>query len=537
MELGSQATLRFQKEMNMRTSVPGLLAGVAVFAIVFATGIGGQARTPRSGQGQAESRGTALQTRLADTFFPTPLSAVDQAYGAIDGRHLHESVVEQAAISRRYRDAGHPQFWGRVIGTSSDAESAHWLLEKFKRIGLTDTHIQPIDLVPQWMPQSWEVTATSGDKTLHLDGSAQPAYGTPGTTPDGLEVEAAYVGLGTEADFAGRDVRGKAAIVVSMPKPGPGAATTGALQRAQQQGAVAIFDVLSLPGNLRYQTYPVNTSVPTFALGMEDGQAVRSLIAQAPVERPAHLKIRLDVRRVPNLKTGLVWGTLPGATDETIYVIAHRDGWFDASSDNASGVSAMLGLAEYFAKIPLDKRRRTMVFLGMDGHHNSGQGAGAGREWLVAHRDEFFTKTALMINCEHPSNLQSYLIGSVIEHGNTSTAQQWYAGGPSRPQLREIAAAAFREFGLSTWVQPSPQPPGGDLGRFYWFVPGVASSDNSFLHFHTNADSPETVPWSGLQAATRSYAKIIDEVNKLDLKDLQRPAIADPRPPTASMDR
>jgi hypothetical protein len=31
------------------------------------------------------------------------------------------------------------------------------------------------------------------------------------------------------------------------------------------------------------------------------------------------------------------------------------------------------------------------------------------------------------------------------------------------------------------------------------------------------------VPWTGLEATTRAYAKIIDEVNKLALSDLQRP--------------
>jgi len=36
------------------------------------------------------------------------------------------------------------------------------------------------------------------------------------------------------------------------------------------------------------------------------------------------VKVSLDVKMVPNLKTALVWGTLPGATDETIYVIAHK---------------------------------------------------------------------------------------------------------------------------------------------------------------------------------------------------------------------
>jgi hypothetical protein len=48
-------------------------------------------------------------------------------YDDIDGKHLWQYVKEQADISRRYRDAGHPQYWGRIAGTSGDVESEQWL--------------------------------------------------------------------------------------------------------------------------------------------------------------------------------------------------------------------------------------------------------------------------------------------------------------------------------------------------------------------------------------------------------------------------
>ena len=54
------------------------------------------------------------------------------------------------------------------------------------------------------------------------------------------------------------------------------------------------------------------------------------------------------------------------------------------------------------------------------------------------------------------------------------------------------------------------------------FTPGVATSE-FFHYFHTDRETPETVPWTGLQATTRAYAKIIDEVNKLPLSTFQRP--------------
>src|SRR6185295_11707664 len=122
-------------------------------------------------------------------------------------------------------------------------------------------------------------------------------------------------------------------------------------------------------------------------------------------------KIQLDVKMVPDLKTGTVWGTLPGATDETIYVLGHRDGWFESATDNGSGVATTVGLAEYYAKIPQAQRKRTLVFIGTSGHHNSGNYSG---NYLFEERDKLFAKTALFINAEHTATTQPYLFGPQI---------------------------------------------------------------------------------------------------------------------------
>ncbi len=81
---------------------------------------------------------------------------------------------------------------------------------------------------------------------------------------------------------------------------------------------------------------------------------------------------------------------------------------------------------------------------------------------------------------------------------------------------------AFRDFRVSFYLDPSPLPPAGDLGAFFRGVPGLATSE--FYHyFHTDSETPDTVPWTGLEASARAYAKVIDEVNKVPLDDLQRP--------------
>src|SRR5262245_45313012 len=462
--------------------------------------------------------------KLDDTLLEWPLPPGEQAYGRIDGRHLHQYVGQQAAIARRYRDQGHPKFWGRIIGTSADAESSEWLASASSSFGMSDVHIQRLDLSPQWFPQRWEVTVTGGGETITLD-SAQPDYRATALPPGGIDVEAVYGGLGTEADLKGKDVKGRAVFTYTM----LGMRNEDAVKRADEKGAVAIFEVDTLPGNMRYQAYPSNTRAPAFTVGSDDGFAGRDLIASLPPGQSAHVKATLDVEMVPNLKTALVWGTLPGSTDETIYIVAHRDGWFEASGDNAGGVAAMVGLAEYYSKIPQAQRRRTIVFIGLDGHHNTGPGAAVGGVWLndPANKAKLFAKTALAINCEHPSTIQTYvrpryLAADVVRWSNMYTAQQWYAGGPSRPELTAIAVRAFKTFGVPLLTDPNPRPPAGDLGRLYRFTPGVATSE-FFHYFHTDRESPETVPWTGLQATTRAYAKIVDEVNTHPLSTFQRP--------------
>ena len=134
-----------------------------------------------------------------------------------------------------------------------------------------------------------------------------------------------------------------------------------------------------------------------------------------------------------------------------------------------------------------------------------------------------------MITAEHPSTIQTTVRpryyqtnDNAIVWGNTYMPQQWYPGGPPRRKLETIAVSALREFGASVYLDPNPRPPAGDLGAHFRGVPGVATSE--FYHyFHTDQETPDTVPRTGLEATTRAYAKIIDEVNKLALGDLQRP--------------
>jgi Peptidase family M28 len=442
------------------------------------------------------------------------LSPADEKYAAIDGVHLKTYVSELTAIARRYRDHGHPQYWGRITGTSADAENAEWLMDKFRKIGLSDVHEQLFDLPPQWMPRSWSVVLSANGKTLPID-TAQPTYQAVGTPAGGLDLEAVYVGMASDADLKlARDIRGKAVFFYSTDTASRHAPIAdNAIKRIGERGAAAIFVIQGIPGNERTQFYPVNSPAPTFSTGLKDGLAARDLIADATVAGAApRIKIALDIDHTPGLKSRTVWATLPGATDERVMIVGHRDGWFEGANDNAAGVATMLGIAEYFAKLPKAQRRRTLVFLGTTGHHNSSAESGA---WFASHPEEF-ARAALLLNCEHTGGIESG--PGTIRLSNAVGAFNWYATGS---RLSDIVVQAMDAFGVPSFPQSSPSPP-GEIGRYYRLAPSVEIINGGYV-WHSDQETAETISASGLAAVTRTYAKTIAETDAISLAEMRAP--------------
>ena len=450
-----------------------------------------------------------------DTVLRHPLSAVDERYATIDGKRLKTYVEEQTAISRRYRDKGH-QFWGRIIGTQSDAETAEWMAAKLRQAGASNVRIDSIDLPSQWMPQSWEIVASSGAVRLTL-GSSWPAYGTTPTPGAGLDLEVVYLGWGTEADLAGRDVQGKAAFIYSMPTSGSirhTATANGALQRAAERGAAAIFVVIELPGNTRHVLASSVAPVPTFSLSSADGAAIRKLIEEAAIGKPPRLRVQLDVDMVPGLRTANVSGEIPGpAGSGDVVVVAHRDAFLEGAGDNATGVATVIGLAEYFAKTPAAERTRTIKLIGTPGHHDLGA---TGPQWLLANRENVLGKTALLINAEHTAYTLVDRWGPDLMPTNVIGPFTWTVNGSSR--LLQIANSAFDAFGVPRWVAQGG--PSGEFSRVRNLVPSLGLM-HAWALLHTDAETAASIPAAGLAAVTRAYAKIIDEVNKVDVADLR----------------
>ena len=254
--------------------------------------------------------------------------------------------------------------------------------------------------------------------------------------------------------------------------------------------------------------------VPAFLVGSADGAAVRQMIEQAPSGQAPHLKMRLEIRMVPNLKTANVWGELPGTTDETVMIIAHRDAFFEGADDNASGMATLLGMAEHFARIPKAERRRTIQFVGSSGHH----GTAVGTQWMVEHKEAVFGKMALLINCEHTALTAGFGFANQTKSNTTAAKGLFVTPGPLTPLVKN----ALRSFGVPIYAALSERP-AGEIGRIFELAPSMQIIDAS-LYYHTDAEVDELIPAAGLEAVTRAYSKIIDDANGLSLQEIRGPA-------------
>ena len=432
-----------------------------------------------------------------------PLPPGGQAYADVDAMKIKATIGEITAISRKSRDDGN-QYWGRIPSTPYDRMTEDWVMSQFTKLGLKDVHRQEIAMKPLWFPTSWSAELIADGKAVSLK-SAFPITESPGTKGDGITAPVVWVGLGTAADFLGRDVRGKAVMIYSIATPGGrdhSADWSDAIRRANDAGAALILVEMGFPGNAQSEPEgAVGTSAPTITLTPDDANLIREAI-EGNQQVSLRLKLATEERR--GEKTGNVWGVLPGASEEQILLMAHTDSFFEGAMDNASGIAMMLDIARHYAALPQARRPRTLVFLTTADHHHGS----AGVQWV---RDNYdWSKVALIVNCEHPSQTLLYNLDAGLMTANEVSARRWYVGGSDA--LRTLVRSSLKEFGVATY-RKSEVTPGGELSQLHTKAPSFHIIDH--VIYHTTLDTADLVPAWGLEDATRAFLKIIDGANAM----------------------
>ena len=448
-----------------------------------------------------------------DSYIRLPLLGDDQKYASIDGAHMKDLVREVTEISLANRN-DETKYWGRIAGTRGEEMAREWVEAKFRELGMVDIRQQEFDLPTQWFPASSDISVEANGQTYRFE-SLVPALRSNPT--DGLlDLEAVWVGTGSTADFRGRDVRGKAVFIHSIPAPGSmghsaGATWEDAMRRAQDEGAAAIFVIYGISDNFAiWQSLGREITVPGAFMGYADGNVVKDLIGQGQRVR---VKMQVDIDYVDGLKSASIFGTLPGTTDEEILILAHLDGYFEAALDNASGISVMIALAEYFSKIPRDQRRRNLVFVGTAGHHVGSPGS----RWMHDNRETALANAVLMINCEHVSVKQTVYWGPHMRMTDIPSPRRWWVNGSEA--LTDLVLDSYKTFGVAVWDHMEDRA-AGEMGSVARDLPSIQIIRSPEIK-HTDQDIPAWVPEVGLEAVARAFAKIIDEANELDGSELQ----------------
>lgn len=478
-----------------------------------------------------------------------PLAPENSKYAAISAAALKRDTYTISGFSRAYRDSGHPQFWGRLVGTSGHDAMSSWLDGEFRKLGLKMSSVR-LDVAPQIFPEHWTVAVTSSRGPLALTSASPPFRSTTFPSASTQDVKMSdlaveYVGLGTAADFRGRDVRGKAVMIYSQPMPSlyTGSADRyGAVVRATSAGAAAVLVAVALPGNVtgRGLWGQIADSVgqgkehtgslaPLFGVGLNEFESLRGLVE---TDANPRLSIDMTTHTIAHPQTTEVIGMLPGTTDENIIIMAHMDGYYDGAYDNGQGVASLLALARYYAQVPASERKRNIYFVGTPGHHDPHR---VGTQWMIKNWQSIFAKTALIINIEHPTDIPAVDIGGILERYNgQGVPLSWYIGGSDK--LKDLGLKTLSEFGVSIVEHAAPGiTDGGIKGQAppagYGAPPGEATDIGHLAPlfqligadypYHSNLESPENIHWPALANVTRAHAKIIDLVNQMKIGDLR----------------
>ncbi|TFG19803.1 MAG: M28 family peptidase [Promethearchaeota archaeon] len=324
----------------------------------------------------------------------------------------------------------------RRIGTEEAHEIENFIEKQCKELGLKNVKKEPFELI-NWVATNWKLSIITKDETIEI-----PCFyvlNTEFTDKKGLMAPLVYVGTGRERDFKRNDVKDKIvvadiefptlplgklldtakpyyisdptqsideftemtltfALLNFPPQPLGGLPISDSVYwRAVDRGALGLILILrDYPSNINSHWGPYDGSmkpVPALYVGKYDGMKVREL-AKSPNSQG---NIILEGYKEKS-KANNIWGILPGQSDEMIMVSSHHDSAFKGASEDGTGVAMVLAQLRAWAKIPIEKRPKSLLFLLTAGHLYGGIGA---ETFTRKYKDSILKNVMVDLNLEH----------------------------------------------------------------------------------------------------------------------------------------
>ena len=416
----------------------------------------------------------------------------------MDPQRLHGWVRELCAFQPRW--AGYP----------AEKQATQWLAERLTQAGIA-TVVDAYEF-RKWQLDGWQVQLQSG-------GTAGPVESFPVWSTRGGQGEAELVdvGYGSEYELRSRDLRGKAIVVNGKAFLNVFASYASTYKTAASLGAVAMFVTSGAPDDLIRPTsysdnYLDDNPIPAFQLGVAELKRLRQAARAG-----GRISWNLDARHEQGITHDVV-ATLPGSglLPGCLVICAHYDAWFTGALDNTTGVSGLIGLAEYFAALPAHMRPRDMIFVGVTGHDAGYPHLGM-NHWVSKNKDKI-PEIDLFMNLDHLA-AQGEEHVSILGILNFTWMRQ---GDEERALFTTKHPALARTFKkhmrvhdvYSLTFKTIPDlTANGDLEGVMGTL-GVPSVNLTMAtpHYHTVEDTPERIPAEQLSRSVKAHRDFLREI-------------------------
>ena len=405
----------------------------------------------------------------------------------------------------------------RSSGSPAEKETCDYLEGVMNDIGLNNVTVDEIT-VDGWTFNGANITFTNAEgeeQKIDLGG-----YQTT-IQADNQEVEIVYVNRGTESDYEGLDVKGKLVLFeVNQEEdwwinyPAYQAKAKGALC------AIAMREFVNKDEDgtrIGVQDVCGPADAPALAISRKDCNAIKKAI-KASGGDSIKVKFNADSKVTENTTSHNLYGEIPGAEDETIFVFAHMDGYFHAAYDDAWGVGASMAMAKAMIDSGLtpDKTIRFCIH----GCEEWGR-EGSEYDWSTGAYEEIMTKHPdwvnggfAIVNCDG-----GYTVEGEPNKGVMCSVELKPFAKESVGELEGTSKYKWKYQNLSTYTED-----------FMWTrqgIPAISAGDGAGTSYddtgyHSTYDSWEYQPLDeeGYLECIRTYGKVAIDLDECLVRPL-----------------
>ena len=280
----------------------------------------------------------------------------------VSSTHLEATVAQLCGLGEK------------VSGSEEERKACAYLVSQLKAYGYTPT-VHEFDSYISY-PRSARLTIHAAGNAIDIQ-AVGVAFGLS-TGPDGVTDDIVFAGQGNDADYVGKDVRGKIAVITKLPSPhnALAAATAGAMglicmSAGKQRHKMIITPVWGTPEFDQASKIP---RVHVVSISKVDGDTIVEALKKGPLRATLFADTFEGWRKVR-----LPMAELKGKEPEYALVGAHYCSWFDGSTDNVTGDACVLELARVLKQFD-GKLRYGLRFCWWPGHSH---GRYSGSTWYA----------------------------------------------------------------------------------------------------------------------------------------------------------